>query len=163
MPRTPPATEFLTATLAHAYSRLGLPGGSVLLAVSGGADSTALLVATALVAGRLRLRVEVASLDHGLRPESATAVESVSRLAARFALPPPEVERDRMEEGAWLAVRIGEGRKREVRRLFAALDARVERLVRTRIGPLRITGLRSGQWRLLRPAEVAALAGEKHR
>ena len=31
-------------------------------------------------------------------------------LAARFALPPPEVERDRIEEGAWLAVRIGEGR-----------------------------------------------------
>jgi len=84
-------------------------------------------------------------------------------LAARFALPPPEVERDRTEEGAWLAVRIGEGRKREVRRLFAALDARVERLVRTRIGPLRLTGLRSGQWRVLRPAEVAALAGEKRR
>ena len=84
-------------------------------------------------------------------------------LAARFALPPPEVERERAEQGAWLAVRIGEGRKREVRRLFDAVDARVERLVRTRIGPLRVTGLRSGQWRPLRPAEVAALAGERRR
>jgi 23S rRNA pseudouridine2605 synthase len=84
-------------------------------------------------------------------------------LAARFALPPPEVERERSEEGAWLAIRIGEGRKREVRRLFAAVDARVERLVRTRIGPLRLTGLRSGQWRALRPAEVAALAGARRR
>jgi len=84
-------------------------------------------------------------------------------LAARFALPPPEIERERSEEGAWLSVRIGEGRKREVRRLFAAVDARIERLVRTRIGPLRITGLRSGQWRQLRPAEVAALAGERRR
>jgi 23S rRNA pseudouridine2605 synthase len=82
-------------------------------------------------------------------------------LAARFALPPPEVERDRNEDGAWLVVRIGEGRKRDVRRLYAAVDARVDRLVRTRIGPLRLTGLRSGQWRALRPAEVAALAGER--
>jgi 23S rRNA pseudouridine2605 synthase len=82
-------------------------------------------------------------------------------LAARFAVPPPEVDRERNEAGAWLAVRIGEGRKREVRRLFAAVDARVERLVRTRIGPLRLTGLRSGQWRLLRPSEIAALAGDR--
>jgi 23S rRNA pseudouridine2605 synthase len=84
-------------------------------------------------------------------------------LAARFAVPPPEVDRERNEAGAWLTVRIGEGRKREVRRLFAAVDARVERLVRTRIGPLRLTGLRSGQWRLLRPSEIAALAGERRR
>lgn len=82
-------------------------------------------------------------------------------LAARFAGPPPEVDRERNEAGAWLALRIGEGRKREVRRLFAAVDARVERLVRTRIGPLHLTGLRSGQWRLMRPSEIAALAGDR--
>ena len=84
-------------------------------------------------------------------------------LAARFALPPPEVEREPGEAGAWLQVQIGEGRKREVRRLFDAVDARVERLVRTRIGSLRLSGLRSGQWRRLRPAEVAALAGKRRR
>lgn len=82
---------------------------------------------------------------------------------ARFALPPPEVERERDEEGAWIQVRIGEGRKREVRRLFAAVDANVERLVRTRLGTLRISGLRSGQWRHLRPAEVASLVAERLR
>jgi 23S rRNA pseudouridine2605 synthase len=84
-------------------------------------------------------------------------------LDARFGLPPPEVERERDEAGAWLQVRIGEGRKREVRRLFGAVDASVERLVRTRIGTLRISGLHSGQWRHLRPAEVAALVGERRR
>lgn len=84
-------------------------------------------------------------------------------LAARFAPPPPEVERDRVESGSWLRVRLGEGRKREVRRLFAAVDCDVERLVRTRIGPLTITGLREGQWRRLKPAEVAALVGAKRR
>jgi len=84
-------------------------------------------------------------------------------LDARFALPPPEVERERDEAGIWVQVRIGEGRKREVRRLFAAVGAHVERLARTRIGTLRLTGLRSGQWRHLRPAEVAALVGERRR
>ena len=78
-------------------------------------------------------------------------------LAARHAPPPPEVARERGEGGAWLRVRIGEGRKREVRRMFEAVDARVERLVRTRIGPLTLAGLREGEWRRLRPREVAAL------
>lgn len=84
-------------------------------------------------------------------------------LDARFGLPPPEVARERDETGIWLQVRIGEGRKREVRRLFGAVDARLERLVRTRIGTLRISGLRSGQWRHLRPGEVASLVGERRR
>jgi pseudouridine synthase len=73
------------------------------------------------------------------------------------------VERDRDEAGVWLQVSIGEGRKREVRKLFRAVDARVERLVRTRIGTLRLSGLRSGQWRYLRPAEVGSLVGERRR
>lgn len=87
MPRTGPATAFLTTTLDSSFRRLGRQAGSVLLAVSGGADSTALLVGTALVAERLELRAHVASLDHGLRPESAAEVEAVARLAARFGLP----------------------------------------------------------------------------
>ena len=84
-------------------------------------------------------------------------------LAARHAAPPREVDRDRAEEGAWLRVRIGEGRKREVRRLFAAVDAQVERLVRTRFGSLTLAGLHEGQWRHLRPSEVAALSGSRRR
>jgi pseudouridine synthase len=84
-------------------------------------------------------------------------------LAARHAPPPPEIARERGENGAWLRVRIGEGRKREVRRLFEAVDTRVERLVRTRLGPLSLAGLREGEWRRLRPREVAALAGAGRR
>jgi 23S rRNA pseudouridine2605 synthase len=84
-------------------------------------------------------------------------------LAARFAQPPPEVRRARDERGAWLRVEIGEGRKREVRRLFDAVDARVDRLVRTRIGSLTLVGLREGEWRRLRPREVAALAAPEGR
>ena len=79
-------------------------------------------------------------------------------LAARFEAPPREVRRERVEDGAWLRVRIGEGRKREVRRLFAAIDCDVARLIRTRFGSLTLAGLREGEWRRLRPSETAALA-----
>ncbi|HEX5039784.1 MAG TPA: pseudouridine synthase [Candidatus Limnocylindria bacterium] len=81
-------------------------------------------------------------------------------LAARRAPPPPEVRRDRSEAGAWLRVRLGEGRKREVRRIFAAVGCDVGRLVRTRFGSLTLGGLREGEWRHLRAREVAALAGK---
>jgi 23S rRNA pseudouridine2605 synthase len=84
-------------------------------------------------------------------------------LTARHAPPPLEVARERGEIGAWLRVRLGEGRKREVRRLFDAVDTRVERLVRTRLGPLTLAGLREGEWRRLRPREVAELSGTKRR
>src|SRR3990170_7271440 len=77
-------------------------------------------------------------------------------ISARHAPPPREVARDRTEEGAWLRIRLGEGRKREVRRLFAVVECRVERLVRTRFGSLTLAGLHEGQWRQLRPREVAA-------
>ena len=79
-------------------------------------------------------------------------------LDARPAPPPREIRRERVEEGAWLRVRLGEGRKREVRRLFEVIGCQVVRLVRTRFGSLTIAGLREGEWRRLRPSEVAALA-----
>jgi 23S rRNA pseudouridine2605 synthase len=80
-------------------------------------------------------------------------------LSARVVGPPRGLLRDRTERGTWLRVRVGEGRKREVRRLFAAIDRRVRRLVRTRLGPLSLGTLRPGQSRELLPEEVAALAG----
>lgn len=54
-------------------------------------------------------------------------------------------------------VTIGEGRKREVRRLCKELGLTVERLVRTRYGPLELGSLRAGASRPLTPAEKASL------
>jgi len=59
-------------------------GGRVLLAVSGGADSLALLMGAVAVA---KERLGVASLDHGLRPEAAGEVAGVGALAERLGLP----------------------------------------------------------------------------
>lgn len=52
---------------------------------------------------------------------------------------------------------LTEGKNREVRRLFAALGAHVERLVRVQIGPVRLGELPPGKWRMLQPSEVRAL------
>ncbi len=52
---------------------------------------------------------------------------------------------------------LHEGRNRQVRRMFEAIDHPVLHLVRTRIGPVADDTLGSGGWRPLRPEEVAAL------
>jgi len=54
-------------------------------------------------------------------------------------------------------ITLTEGRNRQVRRMVEALGARVLQLVRVRIGPIAIGTLPVGRWRLLTPAEVAAL------
>ena len=52
---------------------------------------------------------------------------------------------------------LTEGRNRELRRMFAALDLPVLRLVRTAIGPLQLGRLKAGSYRKLGPAEVSAI------
>jgi 23S rRNA pseudouridine2605 synthase len=61
--------------------------------------------------------------------------------------------------GGRTAVRIvmTEGRKREVRRMLAALGLSVRRLVRVRLGPLRLDRLRPGEVRELETDEVRRL------
>ena len=71
---------------------------------------------------------------------------------------PRHVAVRRGEAGAWeFEVTITEGRKREVRRLCKALGLSVERLVRTRFGPIDLGTLRVGAVRPLTAAERAAI------
>lgn len=58
----------------------------------------------------------------------------------------------------WLEVVLDEGRNRQLRRMFAALDVDVLRLIRVAIGPLELGKLAKGAWRLLEAAEIDALA-----
>lgn len=84
-------------------------------------------------------------------------------LAVERRAPPAEMASPSLLGGAWLRTRVGEGRKHEVRRLFAAVGRRVERLVRTRLGSLTLDGLAEGASRVLRSEEVEALAGRRPR
>jgi 23S rRNA pseudouridine2605 synthase len=65
----------------------------------------------------------------------------------------------RAESGGRGAVEVvmGEGRKREVRRLLDAVGLPVTRLVRVRVGPIRLERLPPGSLRELTPADVRAL------
>ena len=61
------------------------------------------------------------------------------------------------QDRTWLRVVMREGRKRQIRRVAALLGHPAQRLVRVSIGPLRLGGLRPGEWRHLTPEEVTAL------
>ena len=59
----------------------------------------------------------------------------------------------------WYRAALRQGWKRQLRRMFGGVDAPIERLVRIRIGPVRIDGLRTGRIRPLKAPEVRGLAG----
>jgi pseudouridine synthase len=59
----------------------------------------------------------------------------------------------------WYRATLLQGWKRQLRRMFGAVGAPIDRLVRVRIGPVRIDGLRSGAVRPLKAPEVRGLAG----
>lgn len=86
--------------------------------------------------GRLRRGV---LLEDG--PAKAISVRAVGRSGGRGAV----------------RLVIAEGRKREVRRMLEAVGLPVRRLVRVRIGPIRLGRLRAGDVRPLEPDEVRAL------
>ena len=61
---------------------LDLSNKSLVVALSGGVDSTALLLTLLGLAPRLGLKLCAAHLDHGLRPEAAAEAEAVRALCA---------------------------------------------------------------------------------
>jgi 23S rRNA pseudouridine2605 synthase len=61
------------------------------------------------------------------------------------------------ERNAWLEIVLDEGRNRQIRRLLAAFDVAVLRLVRVAIGGLALGELAKGQWRELTPEEQATI------
>jgi 23S rRNA pseudouridine2605 synthase len=62
------------------------------------------------------------------------------------------------ERNAWLEIVLDEGRNRQIRRLLAAFDVGVLRLVRVAVGSLVLGELGKGAWRMLEAHEYDALA-----
>jgi 23S rRNA pseudouridine2605 synthase len=63
----------------------------------------------------------------------------------------------RGEKNAWLEIVLDEGRNRQIRRLLAAFDIGVLRLLRVAIGPLELGDLAKGKWRMLSAKEAGRL------
>jgi 23S rRNA pseudouridine2605 synthase len=101
---------------------------------------------SALASG-IELEEGLARLAQPLR--LATSVET-RRLSDLLDAPPAGL--------SWYRTVLAQGWKRQLRRMFGAVGMPIERLVRVRIGPLRIDGLRTGRVRPLTTAEVARLA-----
>jgi tRNA(Ile)-lysidine synthase len=87
----------------------------VLVACSGGPDSTVLLHVLHRLRGELGITLCVASVDHGLRPESALEVERVGELASELGAPFYSVRVEVESKGVSL-----QARARELR--YAALQ-----------------------------------------
>jgi len=103
-------------------------------------SKTYLVKASALLSEQQvqRLRDGVELSDGPTRPAEVTRV----RDSARFT---------------FFEITLTEGRNRQVRRMVEALDAKVLKLVRTRIGAIEIGGLEIGKTRVLTPEEVRSL------
>jgi tRNA(Ile)-lysidine synthase len=80
-PRTPSAADIDALFKQFEQAR------TLLIAVSGGPDSTALLLmASEWARRRGKARIEAATVDHGLRPESAEEAKVVAALCARLGV-----------------------------------------------------------------------------
>ena len=93
-------------------------------------------------------------LDEGLAELSglrAMSTFETDKLVALMRPEPPPLH--------WYRATLAQGWKRQLRRMFGAVGAPIDRLVRVRIGPVRIDGLRSGGVRPLKAPEIRGLAG----
>ena len=64
-------------------------------------------------------------------------------------------------KGAWIRVVMGEGKKRQIREVGKLLGLPVVRIIRVRIGTLRLGDLKPRQWRYLTEEEIQELKGNK--
>ncbi|MCX7022757.1 MAG: tRNA lysidine(34) synthetase TilS [bacterium] len=125
------------------------PGTRVLVAVSGGADSTALLAALAESGPGLELAV--AHFDHGLRPDSADDAAHVVGLADRLGL--------ECHVRRWRAAAKGEARAREARYDFLHKTADDGEFERIALGHTREDQIETVLVNLVRGAGLDGLGG----
>ena len=123
-------TSALSALARDAIRRHQLLDGGerLLVAVSGGADSTALLDVLVGLAPEFGLAIQAAHVHHGLRPEADGDADVVRRLCERLGVPLCVERVDVRREPPW------EGLEAEARRArHAALAARARALGASRI------------------------------
>jgi tRNA(Ile)-lysidine synthase len=143
---------------SHALSPDLLPAGStVLVACSGGADSTALAIAVAARAEDLSLRPVLGHVDHALRADSHEDAGRVAKLAAELGIPFRSVRLASL--AAQVRVLGLEAAAREARYVALETLAREERCDRIATAHTRRDQAETILLRLARGAGPGALAG----
>jgi tRNA(Ile)-lysidine synthase len=87
MARSHPPTLLTVTTRTLRAERLVAKGDRVLVAVSGGPDSMALLHVLALLRSKVGHAVVAHGVDHGLRPEAAAELDLAAQLSSTLAVP----------------------------------------------------------------------------
>ena len=136
-------------------------GDRVLVAISGGPDSTALLHALAKLVPRLGITLAAASIDHGLRPESAGEARQVRQRCQRMGIACEVVKVD-LSKPRRPHVSMQEA-ARDAR--LAALEATARRMKCTKIalGHTADDQAETVLFRILRGTGIAGLAGIPYR
>ena len=118
----PPSLQVVVERTLREECRL--PAGSrIVLAVSGGGDSMAMLHAMAALANRLGLRLSAHGVDHGLRPEAALELDGAEQLADCLDVPFSR-SRISVRRGSNLQARARSQRYEELRKVAHALSAK---------------------------------------
>jgi tRNA(Ile)-lysidine synthase len=122
MPGPHPATAAVRHAVRAVLPEAG-PGGLVLVACSGGADSLALAAATAFEAPAAGVRAAAVVVDHGLRAGSSDVAATAATTLRGLGLAPVEVVRVSVDAAS------GEGLEAAARTArYAALDTVADRL-----------------------------------
>ena len=87
MPRPSPTERAVQAALSQSVHSHNLQGSTLLVALSGGADSTALLHAFHNLSEPLNLTLHIAHFDHNFRPEAAEDARFAASMAHQLGLP----------------------------------------------------------------------------
>jgi pseudouridine synthase len=102
-------------------------------------------------------KVYRAKLSRCPTPEDFARMREGIRLEDGMTAPARARVVEKLKTNAWVEIEVHEGRKREVRRMFEALGYFVEKLVRTRLGPVELGQLPLGELRPLTQNEVKSL------
>jgi pseudouridine synthase len=102
-------------------------------------------------------KVYIARVNGSVSPETALQLEHGVELEDGRTAPARVMILSQGRHASLLRLTLHEGRKREVKRMCAAVGHPLQDLRRVAIGNIRVRGLRPGEWRYLSDNEVAAL------
>lgn len=102
-------------------------------------------------------KVYLAWVKGRMRPETAIRLERGVQLEDGMTAPASVVILNAGAETSLIRLTLREGRKREVKRMCAAVGHPVETLHRIAFAAIQAKGLRPGEWRYLSPGEINRL------